>query len=293
MVASVVGSLRSLAWALVLYFMLLYSTGVYFTQAITQERVSRYETHEEDSLGSQQLLSRCGSLWSTILTLWTCITGGADWNDLVQLFMHEISAWLGIQLVCFITFCILAMANVITGIFVETAVTTAQQDKDVYVAKKVADVFKENTSGGHIDRQDFLNMAQSDKLADLFRAVNVDVKDAPTIFKILDLDDNGSVDPIELLDGWLRLRGPAKSMDLALLMREHEEHFRFVRGALREMREEQQQLLLTPAPESSQQVGPQQTLCGRKASLWIEREYVHITRNASLRAKELMANFED
>eukprot|EP00928_Gymnodinium_smaydae_P003623 TRINITY_DN1128_c0_g1_i1.p1 TRINITY_DN1128_c0_g1~~TRINITY_DN1128_c0_g1_i1.p1 ORF type:complete len:618 (-),score=139.11 TRINITY_DN1128_c0_g1_i1:19-1872(-) len=214
MVSSIVGSLRSLFWAIVLYFMLIYTVGVYLAQIITDEREARMNTDKltDDFLTLERY---CGSLWLTIYSLWSCITGGMDWGQLISLLISEISVWMGAQMIVFIAFCMLAMANVITGIFVDSAMTHAHEDQDVYVAKKVIDMFRQSdlSAGGTLSEETFLTKAKSNKLSELFKAINVDAEDAPTIFKLIDVDGNGFVDPVELLDGWLRLRGPAKSLD--------------------------------------------------------------------------------
>eukprot|EP00928_Gymnodinium_smaydae_P024945 TRINITY_DN20021_c2_g4_i2.p1 TRINITY_DN20021_c2_g4~~TRINITY_DN20021_c2_g4_i2.p1 ORF type:complete len:613 (+),score=95.61 TRINITY_DN20021_c2_g4_i2:49-1887(+) len=225
MVHSIVGSLRSLFWAVVLYFMLIYTLGVYFTQVVTDQRAHHRAQGAEPTEGLEELTFLCGSLRRTILSLWSCIAGGMDWSKLVNLLITEISPMVGMQLIMFIAFCLLAMANVITGIFVETAMTNAHEDQDIYVARKVVEFFKgvELTADGFVSEETFLEKAKSNQLVELFKAVNVDVEDAPTIFKLIDVDSNGFVDPVELLDGWLRLRGPAKSLDLNMLVRACEE----------------------------------------------------------------------
>jgi len=53
-----------------------------------------------------------------------------------------------------------------------------------------------------------------------FKAINVDVSDAKGLFTLLDLDGSQEVNAHEFLAGCLRLRGPAKALDLAILARE-------------------------------------------------------------------------
>ena len=48
--------------------------------------------------------------------------------------------------------------------------------------------------------------------------MDVDVNDAESLFRLLDIDETGTLSPQELVDGWIRLRGPAKALDLAVLM---------------------------------------------------------------------------
>merc|ERR1712080_448889 len=52
-------------------------------------------------------------------------------------------------------------------------------------------------------------------------SLDIDTHDAWTLFKLLDTDDSDSIDIEELVLGCLRLKGPARSMDMARLMYEH------------------------------------------------------------------------
>eukprot|EP00913_Durusdinium_trenchii_P016806 g15796.t1 len=66
--------------------------------------------------------------------------------------------------------------------------------------------------------EEFQRMLQTKELRELFQAVDVDVNDAESLFRLLDMDETGTLSPQELVDGWFRLRGPAKALDLAVLM---------------------------------------------------------------------------
>lgn len=219
MLMSIIGSLRSLFWALVLYFMFIFVVSVYFTQTITEQRESAHADGRQ-SEGFEDLDSYYGSLWRTIFSMWSCILGGMDWAILAKLLMQEVSLSTGVVFIFFVAFCMMAMANVITGIFVETAMQHAEQDADIHVAKKVSEMFRQFSPHGAMSEEAFLRLAKNFKLDELFRAINVDKSDAATVFTLIDADNSGSLDTFELLDGWLRLRGSAKSIDLAVLMRE-------------------------------------------------------------------------
>merc|ERR1719230_434479 len=114
------------------------------------------------------------------------------------------------------------MMNVVTGIFVEQAMAKAHAEQDVYVAKNVVDLFSQSelTNEGGITWEIFQDKLESKELQELFKAVHVDTSDAKSLFTLIDMDDSGSVDPCELMDGWIRLKGSATALDLAMLMRE-------------------------------------------------------------------------
>lgn len=132
----------------------------------------------------------------------------------------------------------LAMMNVITGIFVDNAKTYAQQDKDTFVVRHVLNLFKQSNLGEStaIDWIDFQAKLDTRELQELFAAVEVDVADARSLFKLIDTDNSGSVTPEELMRGWLRLQGPAKALDLALLLRDCTRSFDSTQRQLHDLR---------------------------------------------------------
>merc|ERR1712007_140221 len=90
LVYSIMATLRSLVWALVLMLMIFYGFGVAFTQAVSDHcgpLLSRFDL--EDGMyaayGCEDL--RLSTFWGTLprsmFTLLKAITGGISWHDLV------------------------------------------------------------------------------------------------------------------------------------------------------------------------------------------------------------------
>merc|ERR1712176_1010098 len=67
---------------------------------------------------------------------------------------------------------------------------------------------------------DFEGQVDCKQMKEYFQAINLDTSEAKGLFKLLDLDGDGTVDAEEFLSGVLRLRGKAKALDLALVMYE-------------------------------------------------------------------------
>merc|ERR550525_1725377 len=103
--------------------------------------------------------------------------------------------------------------NVVTGIFLETAMANAAEDQSIYITQSVLAVFKMSdlTDSGEITWETFKSKLQTSQMREMFSSINVDVAEAKNLFKLVDVDNSGTVNPRELLEGWLRLRGPAKS----------------------------------------------------------------------------------
>merc|ERR1712014_174358 len=63
-------------------------------------------------------------------------------------------------------------------------------------------------------------MGHSQTMNEYFKTIDVDPSEAKGLFELLDTDNSGGVDTSEMVNGFLRLRGPAKALDIALLIRE-------------------------------------------------------------------------
>ena len=111
MVMSIAASLRSLMWTIVLLAFLMYGVGVCLTQMVADRGL-------EDPLIMQrtpEIKLFYGSLVEALVSLFAGITGGIDWNDLLEPLETEIGPWLAALFVLYIAFAVLAMMNVVTG----------------------------------------------------------------------------------------------------------------------------------------------------------------------------------
>jgi hypothetical protein len=229
LVTSITRSWRPLCWTLVLLMLNMYLVAVYFTQAVHEE-VSTANINDDD-LGDPQsgfaapeaaLRHYFGSLGMSFLSLFQAITGGKDWDDLSSPLLTRIGALPCFAFACYIAFTVIAMMNVVTGVFVENAIKSAKEDKDFFMINNMREVFKEANGGitGVMTWETFESQLDKHNMQEYFRAIDVDPSEAKGLFRLLDLDGSGFIDAEEFLSGCLRLRGPAKALDLALLMHE-------------------------------------------------------------------------
>merc|ERR1712178_502067 len=86
---------------------------------------------------------------------------------------------------------------------------------------------------GVITWETFCNKLESEELQELFRALNIDASEARGLFQLIDEDQSGTLTAEELMQGWVRLQGPAKSLDLALHMRQYETTTRNIQRVLK------------------------------------------------------------
>jgi len=218
-VVCILGSLRSLAWTVVLLLMMIFMTAVYLTHIVSEYRLG----HEDLSHDIRALQYYYGSLFRSILTLYQATAGGLSWDVAVAPLIDHIHPLLGVVFALYIAFVLLAIMNVVTGVFVESAMQSAKQDKDIFMVHNVRELFSntDTDEDGLICWDEFQSQLNSREMEETLKLIDVDICQARELFQLLDVDDKGMVNFDDFLDGCMRLRGPARSIDLMTVMYEH------------------------------------------------------------------------
>jgi hypothetical protein len=177
---------------------------------------------------SKLLCETFGTLGKSILTLYAAMSGGISWLDL-----HYALIPLGpVYVIIFLfytIFSIFAIANIITGIFVDSAMQSSISDHESVIenqkremeeyVQSIYQVFMDLDldSSGTIAVREFEQVVKSDKMAAYFHALGLEITDVKSLFALMDRDRTGAIDIEEFLMGCLRLKGEARSLDLAKL----------------------------------------------------------------------------
>lgn len=221
-VSSILSSMSSLLWTMVLILLILYLVGVGFTQSVTDHRVAH---KNDDPTANMILLSEnFGSLSLTMVSLWQSMSGGIDWKNLMDPLTNDIHPLLGMSLAVFMAFAVLALLNVVTGAFVQMALQRARVDEDRFLTDQIMKLFEayKQKSEGRVmlNVEDLENVLEDPLVANEWRAIDVQPEEAKHLFDLLDANQDGKVAFDEFLAGCLRLRGFAKSIDLLTMMQE-------------------------------------------------------------------------
>lgn len=213
---SIASSCKSLASTMVLLLLLTYIVGLSLTSLVA-EHARRRPWILDDQGGLDRYY---GTLARSILSLFQAITGGVDWNDILMPLLRDISPLVALPFVLYISFAILAMMNVITGVFVESALSIARRSKDAELHDHMRFLFlrTDKDGSGMICWEEFAEMLQDPEMAQGFQLLDIDPSEAQGLFTLLDTDCSGEIDGEEFVMGCLRLQGNAKAIDLATLM---------------------------------------------------------------------------
>merc|ERR1719491_1681984 len=101
------------------------------------------------------------------------------------------------------------MLNVVTGIFVDTALTRAHRMKDNITVNNACRLFTllDIDHTGQISEKEFESQLDSQPMQEYLAEIDVDVSEAKWLFEILDINGTGTIDFDEFLSGCLRLKG--------------------------------------------------------------------------------------
>lgn len=97
---------------------------------------------------------------------------------------------------------------------------TAKEDKEAQLLSQMRRLFQrtDQDGSGTISWEEFQARCDQKDMERYFKALDIDISEARGLFTLLDTDNSGYVDMEEFVMGCLRLRGPAKAIDLAAMM---------------------------------------------------------------------------
>jgi len=206
---------------LVLLFVIIYAFSILFSDAAIDYTL---ENITPENAATSSLMIHFGSPVQAMNTLFRSIAGGVTWEVPANA-LYDIG-WEWVFLFTFyVSFCLFAVLNVMVGVFCHSAITGAEKDQDLVVQSLLAEkeMFKErllqlfkqfDDGSGQITLDEFETRLQDESVQALFEALDVGVTDAWTLFQMLDSDGNSCINADEFIDSCIRMRGPARSVDI-------------------------------------------------------------------------------
>jgi len=221
----ILDSVKSLVWALVMLAVIIYVFAILFTQQAT-DYISDNEPAE-----TQEVSKYFGSLQATVYSLVLSMLGGISWHVVSDALM-KIDYLSPTFFFFYITFTILAVLNIITGVFVDNALETASTQREFLVQKEMElkeryitemrELFMEMDADGSgtVSPEEIKEYFEEPRVRSYFQALGLDPADTGRLFHLIDGDASGEISVDEFLDGCLRLKGGARSIDVHALMYE-------------------------------------------------------------------------
>lgn len=219
--------MSSLFWCFVVIGLAIYIFAVLFLSAAAEHFQNVGGTSDDET--SQDLRMWYGGLTKTGITLFMVISGGVDWGDAMRPLaqVHPIYMPIFIFYIFVMHFGVL---NVVIGTFVAPATEIAAKDREALVkyelrqwhvyTERIKTFFQEADldKSGTLSWEEFRAHLENQKVRAYFQTLDLDVSQAHVLFELLDADGSDSVTIDEFLDGCMRLKGQAKSIDLNMLL---------------------------------------------------------------------------
>jgi len=224
MLCSILGSLKSVCWAITLLAIIMYLFAVLFMQGAIA-------CVEQDGAQPDEFVAYFGSVDSTMYSLLLAISGGRDWGDIVQPF-DRYSRWFRLHFSLYIVLVVIGVLNILTGVFVARAAEASALDKDLVLHAEIAntrivvrDLHKmfqemdvENSGTIHIDQLEACTSCTN--VQAYLSVLNLDPVDCRRIMSLLHQDTRGMVSMKEFIACCLRYKGHARNVEVAVILRE-------------------------------------------------------------------------
>eukprot|EP00811_Abedinium_folium_P017127 NODE_2604_length_2182_cov_6.175669.p1 GENE.NODE_2604_length_2182_cov_6.175669~~NODE_2604_length_2182_cov_6.175669.p1 ORF type:complete len:455 (-),score=75.86 NODE_2604_length_2182_cov_6.175669:202-1566(-) len=224
------GSVRPLFWSMVMLGLIMYIFGLCFLQAATAyvEELPETGRTEDQVRNVEELEQYWGSVTKAMQSLYWAITGGNDWKPLAQPLKATGYHYYALFII-YVAFLTFAVLNVLTGIFVDAAMSVAAKDRDTVVHQELV-LAQEYSEGimrvldtlddgqGYVSLSDVEAHMSDPGVNKFFAVLDLTITDVRVLFKTLG-DGRGQRCAIEvLLNGCTCTKGRAKSIDIFALM---------------------------------------------------------------------------
>jgi Ca2+-binding EF-hand superfamily protein len=208
--------------------LVIYVFSIGFTTAAMTYLVTTERWQNEDS---KDLITFFGTLPGSMISLYQAMSGGNDWGAFYDALAATGLFW-QLMFLCYISFAVFAVLNIVTGVFVESAVELANNDQEARIHEQLAlkrKIEKELThvfvamdvdGNGLIHRNEFEDLLKSEKVFAVFRDMEIQADEALRLFDALDIDESGAIVAREFVEGCMDMQGTGSAYNQALMLRE-------------------------------------------------------------------------
>lgn len=224
MLLAMLDSIQALVWAITLLLFVMFLFAVLFLQAATQHFMDAAPGDYNATVFSTFF----SSLPMTLLTLWMIVTGGINWWQLEEVWLNVAPGY-ALLFILYEALMVLALLNIVTGIFVNDSIEVAHNDQDYRALREkerkaqfvrgATRIFTEmdTQKTNKVTRREFEAQLQRNVVRELFHSIGMDVQEAITIFEALDVDGNRELEIDEFVVGCAAIHGQARALDVETL----------------------------------------------------------------------------
>jgi hypothetical protein len=228
---SLMGSLKPLLWTVIIITGINFMFGICFVQSLAAFKNDLWKKGDKgagqpESEQLETLYNSWDSMPQAMYTLFKVSTGGVSWGDVSDPLL-QLMGW---QTFCiflvYIAFFLFVMTNAVTAIFVSSAEEYANKDAhnmmyDQLQAKQqymdqVIQLYREmdRDNNGVVTKAEFGRYISDPRMIAFASNLDIDTMDLDQFFNVLSSRGEVPVDLDTFVDGCIRLRGTARSMDV-------------------------------------------------------------------------------
>lgn len=231
MILSLLRSAAGIVWIVAVLIIFMYM----FAVSLAQGSLDYCANSQRERLSPEMspLCRYWGSVWWAMLSLYEGMTGGISWGELLDA-LQPLGGFYMVIFLIYVTLSIFVVSNIITGIFVDEAMQAAKQDQDSVIREEMSrqegcvdgmhKVFTalDTDLDGQLTIEEFEAAITDHRLVTYLSVLGLEVNDAQAVYCLIDHDKTGDVDIEEFIVGCLRLKGEARSLDLAMIQMQNE-----------------------------------------------------------------------
>jgi len=228
MLFSIISSMAALFWAFVVLLLTMFMFSIIFSNGVASY-FEQLDVKADEKVSDASLVFEVfGGVYETLVTLFSAVSGGNDWMFYGHILRNGPGEIYFLTFVIYIFFCLIGLLNVVTGIFVDSAVCTRTEDEVVEsfteeqtrLCGEMRRIFKDADMDGNgcITYEEFCEHVEDPWVQAFLSGLDIDITDARIVFTLLDVDGSGALTVEEFVDGAMKLKGPAKGIDMLSMM---------------------------------------------------------------------------
>merc|ERR1719329_953498 len=228
LVSSIMASVTILCWSALILSMVMMAGAMVLNYTLT-------ECMEDESVDvgvRWAIFDYFGTFTRSMLSMFEITLG--NWIPITRLLVDNVSEWYMGGFICYKVTVSFAVVKVITGVFMHETFKVASSDDDLMIVNQARMVAKhrskmhalmaecDESGDGNLDRDEFRSVMRDPRVKTWLSAMELNVSDPDALFNLLDNDPAapGIITADELAGGVSRLKGTARSLDMAQLREE-------------------------------------------------------------------------
>eukprot|EP00927_Polykrikos_kofoidii_P084828 TRINITY_DN904_c0_g2_i3.p1 TRINITY_DN904_c0_g2~~TRINITY_DN904_c0_g2_i3.p1 ORF type:complete len:611 (-),score=82.62 TRINITY_DN904_c0_g2_i3:74-1906(-) len=223
LLTSIIGSMKSMLWAMIVIVLVTYMFGMCFLQAATGYLIDEANAVDPDL--KADITKHWGSVESSMLSLYACGTSGDSWRIVAEP-LRSVGMMYYYLFLVYIAFFMFVIVNTLTSLFIENTIQNADKDRQVMVQvamaqrtaymANIADLFRciDADGSGELTFAEMLEKTQDPKMVGFAASLDIEVTDVAQFFAILSENGRYPVDIETFVSGCMKLRGTARSHDV-------------------------------------------------------------------------------